>query len=145
MTTFYQDNDSSNIDINIHNIDFYPDLTVDELSQWYRSSSDIDNTVTANQIQQAIYNVNSQMEQWRLASKKNSLADLGDELVFHYKSAVYALAKANLLRMYRDASVTTLGHDRADGNDTIANEYDRKSWGGVQKIIGKPATRVSLL
>lgn len=145
MTTFVSETEVQESAVSLHNDEFYPELSLAALSQQYRTNDTVSDHITAQQLQSAIYHINDQLTKWREGCTKPALSEVGDFYVWHYTNAVYTQAKAYLIRIYRDASATGIGHDRADGNDLSADNYERQSWQSLQKILGRPTTRVTLL
>ncbi len=139
---------SSNTDeteVSITNKSFYPEISITDLKDSYRINSDTKGSLIANALQTAVYDTNTILSEWWQSKTETALQDISDELVHHYKNAVYNKALASIANDYRDTSATKLGHDRADDNDLIADEYNRRAWASVQRILGQTTTRVTLL
>ncbi len=129
--------------------EFFPAVTQAEMHTRYRQNDNISEHISQQQLQNAIFLINRQLENWRIdqeAAGIETLAATGDENVWRYRNAVYAQTKAFLLRIYRDASATGISHERADGNDLSAADYERQAWSSVQEILGRESTvEVALL
>jgi hypothetical protein len=145
MTTFVDDNQEQDSVAELHNDAFYPELSLTDLYKKYRKNDHVSDHIAIQQLQEAIYEINIQLTEWRKTHTEATLREIGESYAWSYTNAVYTQAKAYLIRIYRDDSATGIGHDRADGNDLSAENYERKSWQSLQRIFDAPSSRVTLL
>ena len=139
MTQFVTDNPQIDTNKAITNDDYWPDLSVAELRQTQRVTASIADGEASNALQSAIYHVNHELAGFQRP------AQLSDELIHHYKQAVYCYAMSQLMEDYRQLSSTGAGHNRSEEMDSRVDDYRRRSKQAIARITGKTKMNVQLI
>lgn len=139
----------------ITNAVFYPDISPTDC----RNAVRLEQNITAERLRMALVEaikfVNTQLNQWKLDQMAVGIGVLEEvnadqidgesEHVSSYRSAVYYLAKADLLEQYRDYDTTATGSQRAEEKDETADDYRRKGLLAINNIQARPHTIVELI
>ncbi len=136
----------------VKNDGWYPDLTVSDFFTQTGCGPTFGYDRVAAAIQSAMISVNASIAVWRSQQAVASLLDVqalryGDqsEKIICYQTAVYSLARSNLLRQVRDYDSTKDGHDRADKLELTADDWERRSAEAVARLIGRARMVVDLI
>lgn len=136
----------------VRNDGWYPDLDPDAFKAQTGLSNIFGPAQLAAAIQAAMIEVNASIAWWRTGQTADSLAAVpapayGDvsEKVILYTSAVFARARAELLRVTRDYDSTKDGHDRADDLGKTAEDYQRQSAEALARLTGRGRMVVELI
>lgn len=151
MTTFIPTNPVPG-NQTIANDGWYPDLDLDD----FRARTGLGNVFGAERlaaaVQAAMIEVNAAIRSWRDTQTAASLAVVPapaygevSEKVILYTAAVFARARAGLLRTTRDYDSTKDGHGRAEALEEIAEDYLQQSAEAVARLIGRTRMVVELI
>lgn len=139
----------------IANDGFFPDIDPVDAREVVR----MDGTVTAERLHHslidAISSINGELGAWKAAQIAAGHATLAavpapaiatiSIHVHHYKRAVYALTKANLVERYRDFDSTNAGNKKADQMENPIDDLRRDVRWAISDILGICRTTVELI
>lgn len=154
MPTAFIPTDNPNADdaAPVVNDGFYPDLDPDDFKAQTGLSDVFRPERLRAVLQSAMIEVNASIAAWRIGQTAARLADVpsphyGDttEKVLLYTQAVFARARAQLLRTTRDYDSTKDGHDRADDLGKVAEDYQQQSTEALARLTGRPRMVVELI
>lgn len=142
-------------ELDIENIDFYPDISPTDCRAVIR----LEQNITAERLRAALVNaivyVNENLSTWKaeqvaagMAALDDIPADTIDGLSInlqHYHRAVYHHAKAELIDQYLDADSTGTGSQRAEDKADTADDYRRQSILAIRRLLGRPQSTVELI
>ena len=125
MTTFIASNNATDPPAEpMANLAFYPAISLIDFRADYRVDDTATDQRTVVSLNRAMIRVNDELKAWRVTQEDLGYATLDDipsdnyggvsALEWHYLSAIYNNAKADLIESYRDFDSTRSGHDKAD-------------------------------
>ncbi len=139
---------------------FWVEIGSAEFRDRYQTDSSISDERVLGYLTAALIHINTQLAAWRVTQQAAGHAvlvdvppaaaadDYGDGdpgLVDQYRNAVYARAKAQLIKRSRDYDSTHEGHERADDLEETADDYLRESYLAVRAIQGFTGLAVELI
>lgn len=80
-----------------------------------------------------------------LSQVPSNIVDGFSALVFDYQEAVYSHAKATLLAQYEDTDTTVLADATTEVKGVAADDFRRRYFEAIRRIIGKPRATIELI
>ena len=74
-----------------------------------------------------------------------AMVDGNSALVFDYQEAVYSHAKSTLLAQYEDTDTTVLADATTEVKGVAADDFRRRYFEAIRRIIGKPRATIELI
>lgn len=131
---------------------WYPDLDAADFKRQTGLGDVFASARIAAELQAAMIHVNAGIADWRAGQTAAALSGVPaplygtvSEKVVLYTAAVFARARAVLLRDTRDYDSTKDGHDRADALEKTADGYLQKSAEAVARLTGRTRMTVELI
>lgn len=142
-------------DQSITNHEFFPNLSLLE----FRSGMRVDSVTTKERAVHALYRamleVNGRLWAWADQKKAQGISTLDDvtqkkghpagAIKKLYLTAVWSLAKAELVERIPDYDTTNAGKDKADSLEPAAETYRRDASWAINDIIGAPRSTIELI
>ena len=148
----------------INNIHFFPDIYLLDFQQRYKLDNGTAEERQINALQTAMMEVNEELMNPNARDCGidwvNEQLNLGychldavpalkygacSAKLHHYRTAIYARAKAELLERSPDVDTTRSGHDRADKLEETADKYLAEGRVALRQLMDKPRMTVDLI
>lgn len=136
----------------VANDGWFPDLDPDDFKARTGLGAVFAPERIAATLQAAMIEVNASIADWRALQTAATLAEVPapayggvSDKVILYTNAVFALARARLLRTTRDYDSTKDGHDRADKLEATAEDHLRESSEALARLTGRSRMVVELI
>lgn len=136
----------------VANDGWYPDLDLPAFKAETGQGDVFSADRLAATLQAAMIEINASIAAWRAGQTAATLAEVPaasyggvSDKVLLYTRAVFARARAELVRTTRDYDSTKDGHDRADALAATADDYQRQSVEALARLTGRPRTIVELI
>lgn len=142
-------------DMSVQNDGWFPDLSVSEFQNIYRLPADYHADLIADHLKLAMAWANRQLADWkadREAEGVTGLAEhpglrLGGEPVvcLHYRRAVFAEAKALLLRQFATVNRRAAAENEAKEGEETEDRFHQYAELALADLIGRPRVTVALI
>lgn len=136
----------------VANDGWYPGLDVDDFKARTGLGHVFATESLTAALQSAMIEINATIAPWRAAQTAATLAEVPatlygeiSEKVILYTAAIFARARAELLRTTRDYDSTKDGHDRAEALEGTADTYLRQSAEAISRLTGRTRAVVELI
>lgn len=139
----------------VTNDGFFPDIDLKDCRDQVRLDGTITDLRLTAAVTTALLTVNAELATYKstqLQAGYTALTDVpGDRIsgqskpTLLYKSAVYSLAKAELVERYRDYDSTLSGHQRAEQLEGTDQDYRRDARWAIRDLLGRRRTTVELI
>lgn len=154
MTTAFipSTNPNAAADETVWNDGWYPDIVLGEFKQQTGLGDLYDAARVIAAVTAAMIEVNASIAAWRAGQTAETLEAVPapqygevSEKAILYTRAVFARARAELLRTTRDYDSTKDGHARADKLEATADDYLQQSAEALARLTGRPRMVVELI
>ncbi len=139
----------------IANDGWFPDIEMSHL----RAAMRLDGTVTDCRLVEAVIaavtSVNTELARWQTKQQLAGYRQLKDVpaaqvnhesvLLSHYRRAIYALTKAELVEHYRDFDSTKSGHQQAGELEPTIDTDRRAARWAIRDLLGLPHANMELI
>lgn len=139
-------------DQTVRNDGWYPDLDAAQFKLKTGQGDVLGVDQVAAEILDAMIEINASIAAWRAEQTAATLADVpapvyGDESekIILYRQAVFARARAALLRRTRDYDSTKDGHAKAEALEATAEDYQQQSTEALARLTGRARIVVELI
>lgn len=134
---------------------FFPDIDPVAFRAGVRIEDAIRDDALRNSLVLAVTKANLDLEEYRTAQQLAGYSALSQvpaqivdgisSKVFDYREAVYSHAKATLLTQYDDTDSTVLADSTTEKKGVSADDFRRRYFEAIRRIIGKPRATIELI